>query len=196
VLGKSVIDAGAAGIAAGDVRRQAGSAKLDWNRRVGDGTRKRKTSCVALVVAVVVLTAGPAAGRTPTDDAQQRCHLNAQVIEAYQAGRHAKGLASPEEALQRRQLASSQSTCQEVVLMLATTSAGSVIRRLSGTVTLWPLNDGEARDFMVAFYRTWLAPAGRSDPAKALRQTRLSYLNSSDPTLRDPRVWAPYVLAE
>ena len=63
-------------------------------------------------------------------------------------------------------------------------------------VTLWPLNDGEARDFMVAFYRTWLSQAGRSDPAKALREIRLTYLNNANPALRDPRVWAPYVLIE
>jgi CHAT domain-containing protein len=63
-------------------------------------------------------------------------------------------------------------------------------------VTLWPVNDGEARDFMVAFYRTWLSQAGRSDPGKALRQTRLAYVTNTNPTLRNPRVWAPYVLVE
>lgn len=63
-------------------------------------------------------------------------------------------------------------------------------------VTLWPLNDGEARDFMVGFYKRWLAQPGRSDPGKALRETRLRYINSPDPALRDPRVWAPYVLVE
>jgi CHAT domain-containing protein len=45
-------------------------------------------------------------------------------------------------------------------------------------VTLWKLNDGEARDFMVEFYKTWLAQV-RSDPAKALRvtQSRLGTLH-------------------
>jgi CHAT domain-containing protein len=60
-------------------------------------------------------------------------------------------------------------------------------------VTLWKLNDGEARDFMVAFYKTWLSQI-RSDPAKALRDTQLSYLKQD--TLRDPRIWAPYILIE
>jgi CHAT domain-containing protein/Tfp pilus assembly protein PilF len=60
-------------------------------------------------------------------------------------------------------------------------------------VTLWPLNDGEARDFMVAFYKNWLSQV-RSDPAKALRDTQLSYLKHD--RLRDPRVWAPYILIE
>jgi CHAT domain-containing protein len=60
-------------------------------------------------------------------------------------------------------------------------------------VTLWKLNDGEARDFMVEFYKTWLAQV-RSDPAKALRDTQLSWLTQD--TRRDPRVWAPYILIE
>ena len=60
-------------------------------------------------------------------------------------------------------------------------------------VTLWPLNDGEARDFMVAFYKNWLSQI-RSDPAKALRDTQLQYLKQDK--LRDPRVWAPYILIE
>ena len=60
-------------------------------------------------------------------------------------------------------------------------------------VTLWKLNDGEARDFMVAFYKTWLSQT-RSDPAKALRDTQLSWLKHDK--LHDPRVWAPYVLVE
>jgi len=60
-------------------------------------------------------------------------------------------------------------------------------------VTLWPLNDGEARDFLVAFYKTWLSQV-RSDPAKALHDTQLSYLKND--ALSDPRVWAPYILVE
>jgi CHAT domain-containing protein len=62
-------------------------------------------------------------------------------------------------------------------------------------VTLWPLNDGEARDFMKDFYRNWLSQA-RSDPAKALRDTQSAYLKKDDPARRDPRVWAPYILIE
>jgi CHAT domain-containing protein len=60
-------------------------------------------------------------------------------------------------------------------------------------VTLWPLNDGEARAFMVRFYKTWLSQT-RSDPAKALRDIQLSYLK--DDKLNDPRIWAPYILIE
>ncbi len=62
-------------------------------------------------------------------------------------------------------------------------------------VTLWPLNDGEARDFMVAFYKNWLGQV-RSDPAKALHDTQLGYIKNDIPALRDPRVWAPYILVE
>jgi CHAT domain-containing protein len=60
-------------------------------------------------------------------------------------------------------------------------------------VTLWKLNDGEARDFMVEFYKRWLAQV-RSDPAKALRDTQLSWVKQDN--RRDPRVWAPYILIE
>ncbi len=61
-------------------------------------------------------------------------------------------------------------------------------------LTLWPVRDIEARDFMVAFYNAWLSQTSGSDPAAALRQTRLAYMQSFDPRLRNPRVWAPYVL--
>jgi CHAT domain-containing protein len=60
-------------------------------------------------------------------------------------------------------------------------------------VTLWPVNDRAARDFMAAFYKTWLSQSG-SDPARALRDTQLSYINGDD--TRDPGVWAPYLLIE
>ncbi len=60
-------------------------------------------------------------------------------------------------------------------------------------VTLWPLNDGEARAFMIKFYKGWLSQT-RSDPAKALRDIQLSYLK--DDKLHDPRIWAPYILIE
>ncbi len=62
-------------------------------------------------------------------------------------------------------------------------------------VTLWPLNDGEARDFMIDFYLYWLLQ-DPNDPAKALRDTQLHYLKNDDPALHDPRVWAPYILIE
>jgi CHAT domain-containing protein len=60
-------------------------------------------------------------------------------------------------------------------------------------VTLWKLNDGEAHDFMVDFYKNWLAQS-RSDPAKALRDTQLSWMKQDN--RRNPRTWAPYVLIE
>jgi CHAT domain-containing protein len=46
---------------------------------------------------------------------------------------------------------------------------------------------------MIAFYKNWLGQT-RSDPAKALRDTQLSYLKQDK--LRDARVWAPYILVE
>jgi CHAT domain-containing protein len=60
-------------------------------------------------------------------------------------------------------------------------------------VTLWKLNDGEAHDFMVDFYKRWLTQ-DHSDPAKALRDTQLSWMKQDN--RRDPRAWAPYVLIE
>jgi CHAT domain-containing protein len=66
--------------------------------------------------------------------------------------------------------------------------------RLAGArnvlVTLWPVKDDEARDFMV---KKWLNQV-HSDPTKALRDTQLFYIKQEN--LRDPRVWAPYILIE
>jgi tetratricopeptide (TPR) repeat protein len=60
-------------------------------------------------------------------------------------------------------------------------------------VTLWKLKDGEAHDFMADFYKNWLTQ-DRSDPAKALRDTQLSWMKQDN--RRDPSAWAPYVLIE
>jgi CHAT domain-containing protein len=60
-------------------------------------------------------------------------------------------------------------------------------------VTLWKLNDGEAHEFMVDFYKNWLTQ-DRSDPAKALRDTQLSWMKQD--IHRDPSAWAPYILIE
>jgi CHAT domain-containing protein len=60
-------------------------------------------------------------------------------------------------------------------------------------VTLWPLNDEMARDFMVDFYKNWLTQK-QSDPAKALRDTQLQWIAQKGRS--DPRMWAPYVLVE
>jgi CHAT domain-containing protein len=60
-------------------------------------------------------------------------------------------------------------------------------------VTLWPLDDQAARDFMVDFYKNWLGQS-RSDPARALRDTQLQWIKQDG--RRNPRDWAPYVLIE
>ncbi len=60
---------------------------------------------------------------------------------------------------------------------------------------LWPVGDTAARDFMQRFYDTWLAQE-ISDPADALRDTKLWYIAQTDPTLGDPRNWTPFVLFE
>jgi CHAT domain-containing protein len=61
-------------------------------------------------------------------------------------------------------------------------------------MTLWPVDDAMARDFMTRFYAHWLPDQG--EPALALQKTRLEFLHHADPTRRDPKVWAPYVLVE
>lgn len=60
-------------------------------------------------------------------------------------------------------------------------------------MTLWSVGDRHAKDFMVQFYERWLQQPV-SDPARALRETYLAYIDHPQPELRDPRVWAPYVL--
>ena len=62
-------------------------------------------------------------------------------------------------------------------------------------VTLWPVDDRQARDFMVRFYRNWLADPD-ADPAKSMLVTKLWYIRNSDTRLRDPTIWAPYTLIE
>ena len=70
--------------------------------------------------------------------------------------------------------------------------------RLAGArrvlMTLWPVNDLLAKEFMTRFYWHWMQPNG--EPAKALRATRLDFLHHADAARRDPQVWAPYVLVE
>ena len=60
-------------------------------------------------------------------------------------------------------------------------------------VTLWKLADGEAHDFIVEFYKKWLTQP-RSDPAKALRDTQLSWIKQLN--RHNPDSWAPYVIIE
>ncbi len=62
-------------------------------------------------------------------------------------------------------------------------------------MTLWPLNDRLAADFMKDFYAKWFENPGRH-PAEALQETRLAWIRSKSPKRRDPTYWAPYVLIE
>jgi hypothetical protein len=48
-------------------------------------------------------------------------------------------------------------------------------------MTLTPVGDAAAKDFVVRFYEHWLGQGGgRSDPAAALRATKLEYIRSAD----------------
>ncbi len=60
---------------------------------------------------------------------------------------------------------------------------------------LWPVGDKAAKRFMQRFYDTWLSQE-ISDPAAALRATKLWYLQQTDPTVNDAQNWAPFVLFE
>ncbi|HHW75980.1 MAG TPA: CHAT domain-containing protein, partial [Xanthomonadaceae bacterium] len=60
----------------------------------------------------------------------------------------------------------------------------------------WPLGDQSAREFMARFYRTWLNGPKPKDLAVTLRETQLSFIQDENEQLRDPRVWAPFVLIE
>jgi CHAT domain-containing protein len=61
---------------------------------------------------------------------------------------------------------------------------------------LWPLGDQSARAFMAEFYRTWLNDPKPKNLAVALRETQLSFIRSDNESLRNPAVWAPFVLVE
>jgi len=63
-------------------------------------------------------------------------------------------------------------------------------------MSLWPLGDQSAREFMARFYRTWLNGPKPKDLAVALRETQLSFIQDENESLRDPRIWAPFVLIE
>ena len=64
-------------------------------------------------------------------------------------------------------------------------------------MTLWPVGDEQAKDFMARFYHNWFSQK-ESDPALALHKTRLYYINHPEPSIRrNPRRWwAPFVLVE
>jgi CHAT domain-containing protein len=60
-------------------------------------------------------------------------------------------------------------------------------------VTLWPLDDVLASDFMADFYKNWSGQE-HSDPAKALRDTQRQWIRQDGRS--NPRDWAPYVMIE
>ncbi len=56
-----------------------------------------------------------------------------------------------------------------------------------------PVEDEERKEFIVRFYESWLQE-GINNPSEALRKTQLNFINHQYQDLRDPRVWASYVL--
>ena len=63
-------------------------------------------------------------------------------------------------------------------------------------MSLWPLGDQSAREFMGRFYRNWLNGPKPKDLALVLRETQLSLIQDENASFRDPKIWAPYVLVE
>ncbi|MCI5149953.1 MAG: CHAT domain-containing protein [Candidatus Electrothrix sp. MAN1_4] len=61
-------------------------------------------------------------------------------------------------------------------------------------MTLTPVGDKSSREFMETFYDNWLGSTENISPAQALHQTRLDFINHTNPAYRDPAVWSPYVL--
>jgi CHAT domain-containing protein len=63
-------------------------------------------------------------------------------------------------------------------------------------MSLWRLNDCAAREFMARFYHAWLNGPKPKDLAVTLRETQLAFIQDDNEQLRDPRIWAPFVLIE
>ena len=62
-------------------------------------------------------------------------------------------------------------------------------------MTLRPVGDEAAKDFMIHFYDTWLSSKEGIGADEALHRTRLHFINHPEkPEYRDPSVWSPYVL--
>lgn len=58
--------------------------------------------CIAWTATLVIMVVSPAAAQSPTADGPQQWQsLNAQAVEAYQAGDYSKGIALAEKALGR-----------------------------------------------------------------------------------------------
>jgi len=61
-------------------------------------------------------------------------------------------------------------------------------------MTLRPVGDRAARNFMVKFYDIWLSSKEGITPGEALHLTRLHFINHPKKAYRDPNFWSPYVL--
>lgn len=61
-------------------------------------------------------------------------------------------------------------------------------------MTLSPVLDESAKDFMVKFHDTWLSSTPQMTPGEAMRRTRLHFIRHKDIKYRDPEFWSPYVM--
>jgi len=60
-------------------------------------------------------------------------------------------------------------------------------------VALWNVDDEGTAEFMKVFYDRWTLQA-QSDPAMALRETKIYFQSHPNPAWRDPKIWAPFVI--
>ncbi len=61
-------------------------------------------------------------------------------------------------------------------------------------MTLTPVGDKDARDFMVAFYKNLMQQKADEHPATALRKTKLDFINHKEARYKNPAFWSPFVL--
>jgi CHAT domain-containing protein len=61
-------------------------------------------------------------------------------------------------------------------------------------MTLHPVGDRSAREFMETFYENWLGSPDNPSPSEALHQTRLDFLHHKKLAYRNPAVWSSYVM--
>ena len=59
-------------------------------------------------------------------------------------------------------------------------------------MTLWPLADAQAREFMVDFYNPWLNRTGFEDPAVVLRAVKRSWSGRAESYSANPVAWAQH----
>ena len=61
-------------------------------------------------------------------------------------------------------------------------------------MTLSPVGDKAAKEFMIKFYEIWLSLPEGTAPSDALNRTWRYFINHPEAKYRDPAFWSPYVM--